>query len=320
VRIAIFGTGGVGGYVGARLAEAAHEVVVIARGAHLEAIRRDGLRLESIAGDVVARPALATDDPAEAGSVDAVLVATKTWQLPEAVRAMPPLVGLATVVVPLLNGVEAADMVGAAVGREHVAGGLCGMISFLAGPGHIRHTGAEPWVMFGELDGAVTERIRRLEEALRECRGVDVRVTEEIEVELWEKFAFITATGGVGSVTRAPMGAFRSVPATRALLEAAMREVVDVARARGIPLRDEVVAERMAFVDGLEAHGTSSMQRDILAGRRSELDEWNGAVVRLGREAGVEAPVHAAIYAALLPQELRARGELAFPEAPENPS
>jgi 2-dehydropantoate 2-reductase len=295
-------------------------VVLIARGEHLEAIRRHGLRLESIAGDAEVRPALATDDPAEAGPADSVIVATKTWQLPEAARALRPMVGPETTVLPVLNGVEAAEALADELGRERVIGGLCGMISFLAGPGRIRHTGADPWVTFGELDGSMTERVRRLEETLRRCRGVRVEVTTEIHVALWEKFAFITATGGVGAVTRAPMGAFRSVPESRRLLKDAMREVVEVARARGVPIRDEVVAERMGFVDGLEPHGTSSMQRDILAGRRSELEEWNGAVVRLGREAGVETPAHAVIYAALLPQELRARGELSFPEAPGPPS
>jgi 2-dehydropantoate 2-reductase len=318
--MAIFGTGGVGGYLGARLAEAGQEVVLIARGAHLEAIRRHGLRLESIAGDAEVRPALATDNPAEAGPADSVIVATKTWQLPEAARALGPMVGPETTVLPVLNGVDAADVLAEALGRERVLGGLCGMISFLAGPGRIRHTGADPWVTFGELDGSTTERIRRLEETLRRCRGLRVEVTTEIHVALWEKFSFITATGGVGAVTRAPMGAFRSVPESRRLLEEAMREVVEVARARGVPIRDEVVAERMRFVDGLEPHGTSSMQRDILAGRRSELDEWNGAVVRLGREAGVETPAHASMYAALLPQELRARGELSFPDPPGTPS
>jgi 2-dehydropantoate 2-reductase len=307
VRIAVFGAGGVGGYLGARLAEAGRDVVLIARGEHLRAIRERGLRLESIAGDAHIHPIEATDDPAAAGSVDAVIVATKTWQLSEAARAMPPLVGPDTMVVPVLNGVEAADVLGP------VVGGLCGMISFVEGPGHIRHTGAEPWIVFGELDGRRTDRVRRLDETLRPCRGLRVEVAEDIRAALWEKFMFITSTGGVGAVTRVPMGAFRSVPETRGMLEAAMREVVAVARARGVDLPGDAVEKRMAFVDGLEAHGTSSMQRDILDGRRSELDAWNGAVVRLGQDAGVPTPVHAFVFAALLPQELRARGELDAP-------
>jgi 2-dehydropantoate 2-reductase len=217
-------------------------------------------------------------------------------------------------VVPVLNGVEAADIVAEAVGRDRVIGGLCGMISFVAGPGHIRHEGAEPWITFGELDRRVTDRVRRLEEALRRCRGLRVEIAEDIHAALWEKFMFITATGGVGSVTRVPMGVFRSVPETRTLVERAMREVVAVARARGVELPPDAVEKRMAFLDGLEHHGTSSMQRDVVEGRRTELEEWNGAVVRLGREAGVETPVHSFVYAALLPHELRARG--AVPASP----
>jgi 2-dehydropantoate 2-reductase len=316
LRIAVFGAGGVGGYLGARLAEAGEQVVFVARGEHLRAMKAEGLHLESIAGDALIRPVQATDDPSELGPAEALIVATKTWQLPEAVRTMGPLVGSGTMVVPLLNGVEAAEVLAQALGRENVVGGLCGMISYVAGPGHIRHTGASPWITFGELDGQVTDRVRRLEAALLPCQGLRVEIAEDINVALWEKFMFITSTGGVGAVTRAPMGAFRSVTRTRALLEAAMREVEAVARARGVGLSEEVVAERMAFVDSLEPHGTSSMQRDILDGRRSELDSWNGGVVRLGREAGVDTPVHAAIYAALLPQELRAQGRLDFPEAP----
>lgn len=316
MRIAVFGAGGVGGYLGARLAEAGEQVVFVARGEHLRAMRAGGLHLESIAGDALIRPVQATDDPAEIGLVDVVIVATKTWQLPAAVRTMAPLVDSGTMVVPVLNGVEAVEVLAEALGREHVVGGLCGMISYVAGPGHIRHTGAAPWITFGELDGEVTDRVRRLEEAFLSSRGLRVEIAEDINVALWEKFMFITATGGVGAVTRAPMGAFRSVPQTRALLEAAMHEVVAVAMARGVKVSEAAVAERMTFVDSLEPHGTSSMQRDIMDGRRSELDAWNGAVVRLGREAGVDTPVHATIYASLLPQELQARRELEFPKAP----
>ena len=315
MRFAVFGAGGVGGYLGARLAEAGEEVVFIARGEHLRAIREQGLRLESIAGDVTIDPAEATDDPSEIGPVDAVIVSTKTWDLPTAAEEMRPLLGSETAVVPVLNGVEAPTILADVLGPEHVLGGLCGMVSFIAGPGHIRHAGAEPWIAFGELDGRVTDRVRRLEEAFRRCRGLKVDVPADITVALWEKFLLITATGGVGAVTRSPFGVFRALPESRRMLEAAMREVVAVAGARGIVVSEDAVTRAMGLMDGLEPQGTTSMQRDIMAGRRSELDAWNGAVARLGREAGVETPVHDFIYATLLPQELRARGELEFPEA-----
>jgi 2-dehydropantoate 2-reductase len=316
VRFVVFGAGGVGGYVGARLAEADEDVALVARGEHLRAIRRDGLRLRSIAGDVTTGPIPATDDPARLGGAEVVVVATKTWQLEDAAASMPPLVGPETAVLPLLNGVEAAEVLAERLGRDRVVGGLCGMISFVAGPGEIHHVGAEPWVTLGEIDGQVTKRVEAIAEALRRCRGLRVEIADDIRIALWEKFMFITATGGVGAVTRAPMGVFRAVPETRSMLENAMREVVAVARARGVPLDPDTVGRRMDFIDGLEPHGTASMQRDIMDGKRSELEAWNGAVVRLGEEAGVETPVHRAIYASLLPQERRAQGVLAFPEGP----
>ncbi len=315
-RIAVFGAGGVGGYLAALLADAGRSVAVIARGDHLRAIRERGLHVETIAGQLSTRPAIATDDPKEVGVVDAVIVATKTWQLPEAAAAMRPLLGEDTVVLPVLNGVEAPDVLAAELGARPVLGGLSGMFSFLVGPGRIRNTGARSWVTLGELDGAASDRVRRLAAILEGGEGLDVHVSDDIRAAMWEKFMFIAAAGGIGAVTRAPMGAFRAVPQTRAMFEGAMREVVAVARARGIGLSEDLVSERMDFMDQLEPHGTSSMQRDIMEGRRSELDEWNGAVVRLGREAGVETPVNAHLYSSLLPQELRARGELTFPPAP----
>jgi 2-dehydropantoate 2-reductase len=313
VRFAIFGAGGAGGYLGARLAEAGEDVVFIARGEHLDAIREKGFRLESIAGDVHLEPATATDDPAEIEPVDAVVVATKTWQLPAASEAMRTMVGRQTAVVPVLNGVEAPAVLTDALGPEPVLGGLTGMQAFIAAPGLVRHVGADPWIAFGELDGRMTERVRLLQQAFSRCRALKVDVPPDINVAMWEKFMFIASTGGLGAASRAPFGVFRARPETRALLGMAMREVLEVGRARGIDLPDDGADRSMALVDRLEPHVTSSMQRDILGGRRSELDAWNGAVDRLGREAGVATPVHSLLYSVLLPQELRARGEIDFP-------
>lgn len=313
MKIAVFGSGGVGGYLGARLAEAGGDVAFVARGEHLAALRDRGLRLESIVGDALIHPVRASDDPAELGPVDCVLVTVKTWDLPQAAERLGPLLHGDSFVVPLLNGVEAVDVLADVVGRDNVVGGLCGMISFIAGPGHIRHAGADPWVTVGELDRRITDRVRRLEEAFGGCRGVRFAVADDIHVALWDKFLFITATGGVGAVTRVPMGEFRSLAPSREMLDAAMREVLAVARARGVDLTEDAVIGAMALVDGLPPDGTSSLQRDVLDGRRTELEAWNGAVVRLGQEAGVATPVHSFIYSALLPQDLRARGALDDP-------
>lgn len=312
MRIAIFGTGGVGGYFGGRLAEAGEEVVFIARGDHLRAIQSQGLRVESVLGDFTINPAQATDDPANVGPVDVVLVCVKAWQVAEAVQAILPLVGPETMVVPLQNGVDAPAELAAVLGEEAVAGGLCGLIAFVAGPGHIRHTGIEPFINFGELDHRRSERIERLHQAFARTKGVLVEVPADIKAAMWRKFLLIATWSGVGAVTRAPIGVLRSMPETREMLEQSLQEIYSVALAHHIALPADVVSQTLAFIDTFPPHGTASMQRDIMAGRPSELASQNGAVVRLGREVDVTTPLHNFIYYSLLPLEMRARGKVEF--------
>lgn len=312
MRIAIFGTGGVGGYFGGRLAQAGEEVSFIARGDHLRAIQSQGLRVESVLGDFMINPAQATDDPANVGPVDVVLVCVKAWQVAEAAQAILPLVGPETMVVPLQNGVDAPAELAAVLGADSVAGGLCGLIAFVAGPGHIRHTGIEPFITFGELDDRPSERVERLRQAFARAKGVLVEVPADIKAAMWRKFLLIATWSGVGAVTRAPIGVLRSVPETREMLEQSLQEIYNVALAHHIALPADVVSQTLAFIDTFPPHGTASMQRDIMAGRPSELASQNGAVVRLGREAGVATPLHNFIYYSLLPLELRAWGEVEF--------
>jgi len=308
MRVAVVGVGGVGGYFGAALARAGHEVSVVARGEHLGAIRERGLRVESVGGDFTVRPALATDRPAEIGQVDAVVVGVKTWQLTAAARQMGPLLGPETAVLPLLNGVEAADILAEELGPGHALGGLCRIIAFIAGPGLIRHAGIEPSLALGELDNRPSPRVERLQAAFQEA-GVRADIPADIQTAIWEKFMLIATWSGVGAVTRAPIGAWRALPGTRAMAEAVLREVVAVANARGVALRVAQVARTMGFLDNVPANGTASMQRDIIEGRPSELEAQNGAVVRLGAEAGVDTPANSFIYHSLIPQERAARGE-----------
>lgn len=308
MRVAIFGTGGVGGYFGGRLAQAGADVIFIARGDHLEALRSRGLRVESLKGDFIVHPAQATDDPGQVGAVDAVLVGVKAWQVPEAAQAIRPMVGPQTFVVPLQNGVEAPAQLAVVLGTHHVLGGLCSIISFIAGPAHVRHAGAEPSIAFGELDNRPSERAERLHRAFARA-NVKVEIPPDIQVAMWEKFLFIASWGGVGAVTRAPVGVVRSLPETRAMMEDAMREILHVGQARQIALSEESMRKAIAFIDNLQPGSTASMQRDIMEGRPSELDFQNGTVVRMGREAGVPTPVHTFLYHSLLPSELRARGQ-----------
>lgn len=314
MRITFYGAGGIGGYFGGRLALAGEkdpdlQVSFIARGGQLRALQSDGLRVDSIKGDFWVKTVRATENPAEIGTVDAVIVCVKAWQVPEVAAAMRPLVGEDTVVVPLENGVEAPAQLAEVLGARPVLGGLCHIVSLIVAPGHIRHAAMEPHVAFGELDGSRTARVERLKAAF-ELAGVWTEVPDDIQAAMWEKFLFIASVSGVGAVGRAPMGVLRSVEPTRRLLEQSMQEIFAVAAARGVHLADDVVAKTMTFVDNLPPGATASMQRDIIDGRRSELDYQNGAVVRLGAESGVPTPANAFLYASLLPQELKARGEL----------
>jgi 2-dehydropantoate 2-reductase len=311
MRIAVFGTGGVGGYFGGRLARGGQDVVFIARGAHLHAIQTTGLRVDSIKGDFVVSPAQASDDPVQVGPVDAVLVGVKAWQIPDAAQAMRPLIGEQTIVVPLENGVEAPEQLATVLGAEHVLGGLCQISAFIAGPGYIRHVGIEPYVAFGEMDGRPSERAGRLLQAF-ERAGVEAVIPADIQVAMWDKFIFIAAVSGVGAVTRSPMGVYRSLSETRRMLVEAMQEIFAVAKARGVNMPGDVIEKRLLFTDNQPASVVASMQRDILEGRPSELMSQNGAVVRMGQVLGVPTPVNTFIYTCLLPQELRARGDLQF--------
>lgn len=312
MRIAIFGTGGVGGYFGGRLAQAGQEVVFIARGEHLIALQSNGLKVDTIEGDFTIDSVEATDNPSEVGHVDAVLVGVKAWQVPQAAAALQPMVGSETIVVPLQNGVDAPAQLASVLGDDAVLGGLCRILSSIAGPGHIRHVGILPYVAFGELDKKRSERSEKLLKAFSKADGVQAEISPDITSDMWKKFLLISAFSGVGAVTQAPIGVVRNQEETRSLLEQVMIEIRNVAIARDIDLPEETITKTMEFFDGLPPEGLASMQRDLFEGRPSELFAQNGAVVRMGQEAGVETPVNAFIFASLLLSELRARGELEF--------
>lgn len=313
MKVAVFGAGGIGGYFGGRLAQAGADVVFIARGAHLDALQQRGLKVESLAGDFTLPAVRATGDPASVGEVDLVIIAVKSWQLDQALAALRPLVGRHTTLLPLLNGVEAADRAAELYGRDRVIGGLCSLISMVAGPAHIKHVGADPLIRIGELDKQVSPRVRAIQGLFAAAQGVTVEVPDDIHVALWNKFLLIAPWSGIGAVTRAPIGVTRSVPETRDLLLRSMREVLRVALARGIAMdEDAAIPAAMTFIDSLPYSGTASMQRDIMEGRRSELESQTGAVVRLGAASQTATPVNAVIYAALLPLEQKARGDLEF--------
>jgi 2-dehydropantoate 2-reductase len=261
----------------------------------------------------VLQPWLATDDPTQIGHVDVVVVGVKTWQLPEVAPALTALVGPETCVVPLQNGVEAPNQLAQVVGPQHVLGGCCWVMSTRVAPGHIHHRGGiDPYLVFGELDHRPSARVERLRHVVTQA-GVTAAIAPDIQVALWAKLVQTAAFSGMGAVTRAPIGTLRSLPETRALLAQVMHEVVAVARARHVALPDDAVATALAQLDRFPPEGTNSTQRDLMAGRPSELEAHAGAVVRLGHEAGVPTPLNTWLYHCLLPLEHRARGLLVFP-------
>jgi len=307
MRICVVGAGAVGGYFGGRLATAGTEVAFLARGATLAALREDGLRLQSPLGDLTLAPVTATDSPASIGPVDAVILGVKAWQVAEVARSLHPLLAPDTAVLPLQNGVDAPRELVEVLGAAHVLGGTCRIVARTVSPGRVEHLGVAPSIALGELDDRRTVRVDALASEL-ERSGVAVTVPADIHSAMWQKFLFIAAASGVGAVSRAPIGAVRSLPASRALLREAMVEVAALAAARGVELAPDIVERTMAFVDTLPAGATASMQRDLSEGRPSELGSINGAVVRLAAEAGVPVPVNTFIHAALAPAEAAARG------------
>jgi 2-dehydropantoate 2-reductase len=254
-------------------------------------------------------PAKATDDVSEVGEVDLVIVGVKAWQVPAAADTMKPLVGSGTTVLPLQNGVDAVPQLVHQLGADKVVGGLSKIVSYVLGPGHIRHAGFTPSVVIGELDNRITDRVATIEQMFKRAR-VEITIAANIEVALWTKFLFIAPFSGVGAMANAPAGVIRTDPKWRAQILNAMEEIYTVAHARGIKLPPHSVETVMAAVDGLPEDATSSMQRDVAAGKPSELESQNGAVVRMAREAGVEVPTHTLIYQTLRPLEEKARAAL----------
>ena len=312
MRIAVYGCGGVGAYFGGRLAQIGQDVTFIARNENLAAMRSKGLKVGSIAGDFIIDQVKVTNNPADVGIVDYVLCCVKAWQVTAAARAILPMVGPDTLIVPLQNGVEAPEQIASIIDPAHVLGGLCAIVAFQASPGHIKHSGGNPLIRFGHLDDRPDPRINALSEIFNHCIGVKSSIPENVAVAMWQKFMLITPWSGLGAVSRAPLGVLLEQPETRNLLIEAADEIFRLGLARGIPMSDDSVAKTMATLEGIPANSTTSMQRDLVRGRPSELDAQNGAVVRLAYEVGLDMPLNRFFVYGLRSLELRARGALSF--------
>jgi 2-dehydropantoate 2-reductase len=299
MRIAILGSGGVGGYFGGRLAAAGTDVSFLARGAHLAALRERGLRIESPAGNLHLPKVTATDDPAEVGPVDIVFFAVKLYDTESAVRMLPALIGPHTLVIPFQNGVDTVDVLTRAVGRQHVAGGTAYVAAVIAEPGTIRHT-AMGRLIFGPLSGEPSPLLKELLDACLRA-GFDATISDRVLVDIWSKFAHLSVFSGMTAVTRCPIGPIRQDFDLRAMMEAALHESITVARGRQIPLPKSTFVDIMDAADALPANARSSMLEDLERGRPLELPWLSGAIVRIAQEVGVNVPTHRLIVALLRP-------------------
>jgi 2-dehydropantoate 2-reductase len=310
-RIVVIGAGAVGGVFGGRLARTGRTVTFVARGATLEALHRDGLVVRAFDGDFAVTPVHAVATPDAAGPADVVLVAVKAEQVAAIAPALRPLLHDGTLVLPMQNGVDASDELAAVLGPAHVLDGFCGVLAAQEGPGRIHHAGIVPRLVFApRADAPATTRAHPLLARLRDAvlaAGMEVDVPDDARLGTWEKLLFVSPLGSVGAAARASFGELLGTPATRALLERCTREIVALANASGVPLGEREHARVWKRYEAMPAGGTTSMQRDLVAGRPSELEAQVGTIVRRAARAGVPVPAHETLYAALLPQERRAR-------------
>jgi 2-dehydropantoate 2-reductase len=304
MRVAVMGSGGIGGYYGGKLAAAGEDVTFIARGAHLEAIRRDGLQVKSVAGDFHVRPK-ATDDPATIGPVDLVLFCVKGYDTETAAQRVRPLIGTETAVLCLQNGVDNEEKLARILGKSHVLGGVVHILSTISAPGVISQIAGPRTLKCGEMDGGVSPRATRIAEAFVRA-GVSADASANILVDLWEKFLFICAHGGVTALGRLGIGEILGCPETAQFYRAVMEEIAAVGRAKGVALPVDAVVRAIAFAGTLQPAMRSSLAHDLERGNRLEVEALMGAVVRYGAEVGVPTPLNSAIYACLLPHHRRA--------------
>lgn len=302
MKIAIFGSGGLGAYYGARFIESGHEVSFIARGAHLDVLNTNGLTVYSPVGDLQLE-VTATSEPAELGKQDLVIVAVKTWQLEAAAYSMVPLVAEPTMVLPFLNGVEAPDVLSDVLGKQHVLGGLSRIFSKIEAPGVIRHFNDSAYVEFGELDKTSTStRCESLKKAF-ESAGVEAVISDDIRMNLWRKLILVSAWGGLGALSQCTMGELRKHTETRELITLCAQESQSVAHAEGHQFPEDLIDSMWAFYDALPDAATTSLSRDFLDNKPSELEAWHGVIVRLANRHGIDVPNQRFVYNALLPME-----------------
>lgn len=294
MRVAVMGSGGLGGYFGALLARGGSDVSFVARGAHLAAMRREGLRIEGGPEPFLLEDVRVTEDPGELGPVDLVMVCVKLWDTEAALDQLRPLVGPETTLVSFQNGVLKDSLLSAAYDESQLIGGVAYVASTVSRPGVITRTGPLQRLIFGEFDGRRSERVEAFYSAC-EAGGIDAEVSKDIRRATWEKFVFLVGLSATTATMRLPIGPIRGNPRSRGFLLDLMREVVRVGRAHGVPLPEDYAEQRLEFADGVSADMTSSMHHDLERGDRLEVRWLSGGVVELGQEVGVDTPLNRAV-------------------------
>lgn len=306
MNIVIYGTGGVGGYFGARLVQAGNNVTFIARGKHLKAIQQKGLQLKSSKGNYLVYPANATSNISEVQNIDLILICVKTWQLSEVAVKIKPVLNKNTSVISLLNGVENEKVLYSKINKKHVLGGLCKIVSKVEDYGVINHISYEPTIVFGELNNYKSKRALLLEKTFLNV-GITTKLASDIQKEIWTKFLFITTISGIGALTRASIGEMISSSEIKEIMYKTAEEIVTITKAKKINLPNDIIKKQFELIEKQPYNTTSSLQRDIMEGKPSELEAQNGTIVKLGIELGISTPINSFIYNCLLPQENKAR-------------
>jgi 2-dehydropantoate 2-reductase len=305
MKIAVIGTGGVGGYFGGKMAHAGYDVTFIARGRHLNAILENGLQVKSIHGDFTIRPAIATDQLSHIYDAGLILLAIKAWQVQDMARELKGIIAEDAIVLPMQNGVLAYDELSDILGKRNVIGGLCRIMSKIESPGIITHQGIEPTILFGEMDNTKSQRVSKIQEIF-EKSGIKSKIAEDIQAEIWKKFINICVSGLL-AVTRSTYGEIRELKETREIMLELFEEIYAISQRMGIKIDHEFVGKTVAFIDSFPYNATSSLTRDVWENKPSEIEYQNGSVVRLGEKYGIKTPVNRFIYSCILPMEKRAR-------------
>ena len=308
MNIVVFGAGGVGGYFGGKLAKAGFDVTFIARGKHLEVIKNKGLQVKSIYEDFTVKPKV-TDDISQIKNPDLIILGVKSWQVIDVAKQIKPILHENTMVLPLQNGADNADKLRSVLDTKHVLAGLCKIVSKVESAGVLNHFAFDPEIVFGEYNNLKTERVKNIK-AIFDKAGFNNTISEDIHLDIWKKFLFIATVSGIGAMTRVVFGEFREDDDIRQMLYQTANEIVAIANAKGIALENSHVEMVMGVIDNLDYHTTASMQRDIMEGKPSELENFNGYISRMGKELHISTPINSFTYHCLLPQEKKARKEL----------